>query len=195
MLKTKPLVTASISQFLPIMCTSQVYQWVYHCLWKDMLEATGCEASQLRAEVVGTIKSAKIPQPNVSKEERDAIKLLQKEKSVKILGADKGRATVVMDTEEYEEKLANMLNDTNTYMKLDKDPTPKYKKKLVEIISHLEREEKIKNPQKGQSLAPNHRLYRLHRIQCVQIIGGYHQPHSWQYVSSCFKFKNNWLTT
>ena len=111
------------------------------------------EASQLRAEVVGTIKSSKIPKQNVSKEERDAIKLLQKEKSVKILGADKGRATVVMDTEEYEEKLANMLNDTNTYMKLDKDPTPKYKKKLVEIISRLEREEKIR-PEDKKYLYP-----------------------------------------
>ena len=101
--------------------------------------------------MVGTIKSAKIPKPNVSKEERDAIKLLQKEKSV--IGADKGRATVVMDTEEYEEKLANMLNDTNTYMKLDKDPTPKYKKKLVEIISLLEREEKIR-PEDKKYLYP-----------------------------------------
>ena len=111
------------------------------------------EASQLRAEVVGTLKSAKIPKSNVSKEERDAIKTLQKETSVKILGADKGRATVVMDTEEYEEKLANMLNDTNTYVKLDKDPTPKYKKKLVGIITRLEQEGKIR-PEDKKFLYP-----------------------------------------
>ena len=111
------------------------------------------EASQLRAEVVGTLKSAKIPKSNASKEERDAIKTLQKETSVKILGADKGRATVVMDTEEYEEKLANMLNDTNTYVKLDKDPTPKYKKKLVGIITRLEQEGTIR-PEDKKFLYP-----------------------------------------
>ena len=58
---------------------------------------------------------------------------------MKILGAEKGRATLLMNTEEYEEKLANMLNDTNTYMKLDKDPTPKYK-----IMSRLEQEGNIR---------------------------------------------------
>ena len=58
-----------------------------------------------------------------------------------------------MDTEQYEEKLANMLNDTNTFMKLDKDPTPKYMKKLVEIISRLEREEKIR-PEDKKYLYP-----------------------------------------
>ena len=103
------------------------------------------EAMQLRAEVVGAIKSAKPPKSNVSKEERNAIKQLQKEKSVKILGADKGRATVIMYTSEYEDKLAIMLSDTETYTKLDKDPTPKYKKRLVDILSRLEREDKINN--------------------------------------------------
>ena len=55
-------------------------------------------------------------------------KKLQKGSSIKVLGADKSRATVVIDTEEYE-KLATMLSTTKTYKKLDKDPTPQYKKK------------------------------------------------------------------
>ena len=70
------------------------------------------EAAQLRAEVVGVLKSAKPPKSNVSKDEREAIKQLKKEKSIKILGADKGRTTVLMDTTEYEEKLDKMLSDT-----------------------------------------------------------------------------------
>ena len=35
-----------------------------------------------------------------------------------ILPADKGRATVVMDKTEYEEKVNTMLNDVHTYEKL-----------------------------------------------------------------------------
>ena len=41
-----------------------------------------------------------------------------------------------------------MLSDSNTYVKLDKDPTPKYKKQLVGILSRLEKEGKITNEDK-----------------------------------------------
>ena len=47
------------------------------------------------------------------------MKQLQRETSIQILAADKGRATVIMDITEYDEKLANMLNDTATYAKLN----------------------------------------------------------------------------
>ena len=80
------------------------------------------EAAQLRAEVVGSIKSTKPPKPNVTAEERKAIKKLQKETSIIILPADKGRATVIMDIDEYDAKLTEMLSDTNTYTKLKKEP-------------------------------------------------------------------------
>ena len=173
MLKTKPLVTALISLFLPIMCTSQVLSLLAK---RHVGSYRLARRLSLELKWSAQSKQAKIPKPNVSKEERDAIKLLQKEKSVKNLGADKGRATVVMDTEEFEEKLANMLNDTNTYMKLGKDPTPKYKKKLVEIISSLEREEKIR-PEDKKYLYPSAeivpRIYggrKIHKrtIPCAQ---------------------------
>ena len=61
-----------------------------------------------------------------------------------ILPADKGKATVIIDKEEYNSKLTSMLSDTNTYTKLKKDPTAAYKKKLVAILTRLEKEEKIK---------------------------------------------------
>ena len=62
-----------------------------------MFKLSAGEASQLRSQIVGAIKSAKVPKSNVSKEERNDIKELQKETSVKVLGADKGRVTVIMD--------------------------------------------------------------------------------------------------
>ena len=97
------------------------------------------EAAQLRSEIVGTLKSSKTPKANVSKEERTAIKQLQKVKSITILPADKGRATVILDSSDYENKLNALLSDSKTYTKLEKDPTTSYKRKLVAIISRLEK--------------------------------------------------------
>ena len=105
------------------------------------------DAEQLRSEIVGTLKSAKPPPSNISKEERLAIKL-QKEASIMVLGADKGRATVVMEKSDYDNKMCALLSDTKTYEKLGKDPTPRYKKELVNILQRLEKEGKIRNEDK-----------------------------------------------
>ena len=83
------------------------------------------EAEQLRSEVVGTLKSAKPPPSNITKDERQAIKQLQKESFIMVLGADKGRATVVMEKSEYDEKMCALLSDSKTYEKVDKGPTAK----------------------------------------------------------------------
>ena len=48
-----------------------------------------------------------------------------------------------MDTEEYEKKVREMLSDEKTYSKLNSDPTPKYRKKLVAILDRLKSEKKI----------------------------------------------------
>ena len=50
------------------------------------------EGEQLRAQVVGALSQAKPPKSNISKGERQAIKTLEKKKSVTILPADKGKA-------------------------------------------------------------------------------------------------------
>ncbi|XP_072025198.1 uncharacterized protein [Amphiura filiformis] len=65
-----------------------------------------------------------------------------------VLGADKGRATVVMDKTEYQQKMSTLLSDSKTYEKLDRDPTPKHKRELVSILQRLEKEEKIKKADK-----------------------------------------------
>ena len=40
-----------------------------------------------------------------------------------------------------------MLNDERTYEKLEKDPTPKYKRKLVGMLQNLKKENKITDGQ------------------------------------------------
>ena len=64
-----------------------------------------------------------------------------------ILPADKGRATVVMDKSEYEEKVNTMLNDAHTYEKLQADPNSSYKRKLIEKLTKLKTDGKITEDQ------------------------------------------------
>ena len=45
-----------------------------------------------------------------------------------------------METDKYEQTVITMLSDDNTYEKLNKHPTTKYKKKLISIINKLKDE-------------------------------------------------------
>ena len=105
------------------------------------------QKDKLRADVTGVLKSAKVPKQNITRQERTALKGLQKEKSITILPADKGKATVIMETREYQEKIKEMLNDEATYEKLKKDPTKKYKAELIRMVNSLEKEGKITKDQ------------------------------------------------
>ncbi len=64
-----------------------------------------------------------------------------------IMGADKGKCTVVQNKSEYESKVNEMLSDRHTYEKLNKDPTAGYKRKLVDILKRLKTEGKIEESQ------------------------------------------------
>ena len=101
------------------------------------------DSVQLRAKVASILKSSKPPENNVTKGERRAINSLKKEKGIIILPADKGKATCVLDVSTYEEKVSSMLADKKTYAELPKDPTAKYKRQLISILSRLKKEEKI----------------------------------------------------
>jgi hypothetical protein len=57
-----------------------------------------------------------------------------------ILPADKGCVTVIIDKTEYETKMDSLVEDTNTYSKLKKDPTEKYKNQLITILRKLEKD-------------------------------------------------------
>ena len=76
-----------------------------------------------RSQVTGTLNRAKKTTPNLHPEETKALSQLRKDTSLMILPADKGRATVVMDRESYDDKVTSMLSDTTTYKPLPKDPT------------------------------------------------------------------------
>ena len=93
--------------------------------------------------MVKIVRKAKLPSSNISKGERTALTKLKKDDTIIILPADKGRATVIMDTEDYNKKIEEQLGDTNTYTPLAKDPSNKYKNKLINILRDWKRNEAI----------------------------------------------------
>ena len=60
-----------------------------------------------------------------------------KNEDITILPADEGRTTVIMETNKYERQMKEMLEDTNTYEVLKKDPTDEKKNKLKALLKPL----------------------------------------------------------
>jgi len=74
------------------------------------------QGDRFRSEASLLLNKIPVPKPNLSKEENQAVSILGKDDAIKILPADKGNATVVLDAVTYKEKywkryeLANTLN-------------------------------------------------------------------------------------
>ena len=92
------------------------------------------EAETLRADCVRIIKNAPNPRPNLPRNERMALDNLAKDNNVTIVPADKGRAVVILNSIDYKNKAKKLLSDTNTYQILDKDPTARFSRILVDKL-------------------------------------------------------------
>ena len=79
----------------------------------------------------------------MSLEERKALQTIRSDKAIKILPADKGKATVIMKATEYDTKIAGLFGDDTNYKKLERDPTKVYKSKLVNIMKEWKRTKTI----------------------------------------------------
>ena len=62
---------------------------------------------------------------------RDALKSLKEDESIMVLPADKGRASVVMDTDTYQAKMSTLI-ENGPYQLLNKDPTDCLTRKFSE---------------------------------------------------------------
>ena len=62
---------------------------------------------------------------------------LKKDNSRVVLTAEKGVAMVIMDQEDYTNKGQALLQDTNTYKVLTKDPTNHLKNKLIFLLKDI----------------------------------------------------------
>ena len=78
----------------------------------------------MRSRNASTLQTASITDNNLAKNVKQALKRLKNDENIVILPADKGRVTVVMDKEDYHDKMNYLVNDKQTYQKLKQDPTP-----------------------------------------------------------------------
>lgn len=74
---------------------------------------------------------SKPPPPNLPAAEIHALRKLKKNNKIVVLPADKGNATVVMDTLAYDQKIKSLLDD-NAYLPVNKDPLPTLQKRCKE---------------------------------------------------------------
>ena len=100
-------------------------------------------ADSARSRIIGILSNASPPSSNLSTGERRAIKLLQDDDDILILPVDKGRATVVMDRQDYEQKILLLLEDSHTYKKLAKDPAQCLQRKMNVMLLELKRKGSI----------------------------------------------------
>lgn len=70
-----------------------------------------------------TFLNSLTPRDNLSPSERQALKSLKSDASVKIMPADKGSTVVIMNTTDYEREAVRQLSDARFYETIDNDPT------------------------------------------------------------------------
>ena len=105
------------------------------------------EREQLRAEVRRFLKTSHPLKSNITKDKIAAVKDLKKDDTIITLLEGKVKATVIMDVEEYEDKVRAMLSEGNSFEKLASDPTSKYKMKFVAILDELKQECQLIDPE------------------------------------------------
>ena len=88
----------------------------------------------VRATVTNILKYSKPPTCNLSRQQKLALKSLRRDNSIIIIPADKGKATAVMDSDEYTNKINELLSGKETYLKITdrrRNPVSKVEKDLT----------------------------------------------------------------
>ena len=68
-----------------------------------------------RSKITQVLSNSRLPPPNLSPEEKKALQELISDHTIRIMKADKGNCTVIMDKKDYNDKIMHLLNDRNVY--------------------------------------------------------------------------------
>ncbi|KAL9961859.1 hypothetical protein ACROYT_G030890 [Oculina patagonica] len=122
------------------------------------------EKDLIRASVTSAINNWRPPpRSSITNEEKKALRDLAKDTSVTILPAYRGRAVVVMNTNDYVDKINNLLNDEKTYHKITdkrRNPTSSTEKSLNKLLLQIKHQPASHDSSKKQ-LEPK-LYYKLH---------------------------------
>ena len=114
------------------------------------------EADELRSDVNRILKQLQQQhnkQCNLNPSQCRALTELKQDNSRVVLTADKGVAMVIMDKQGYINKAQTLLQDTNTYKVLPKDPTSHLKNKLITLLKDIKQTKGL-STQKYKQLYP-----------------------------------------
>ena len=98
------------------------------------------EADEFRSDVNRLLKQIQQQHNNhcnLNPSQCRALTELKMDNTRVVLTADKGVAMAIMDQEDYTNKAQALLQDTNTYKVLPKDPTPQLKNKLITLLKDI----------------------------------------------------------
>ena len=97
------------------------------------------EAMELRSDANMLLRKARVPKPNLTRQENMGLAELKKDKDRILLTADKGVAMVVMDKEDYINKGQELLAQP-AYRRIPRDPTSKVKTQLLTMLRKIKQE-------------------------------------------------------
>jgi hypothetical protein len=102
---------------------------------------------------------------NVKPGEMEALRDLRNNKEVVILKADKGNATVIMNTVDYKRQMDQVIQ-SDDYVRLNKDPTSKFEKRLTDCLDKAPIEAKLKKElvPKESVIPKAYGLPKIHKI-------------------------------
>ena len=97
------------------------------------------EADEFRSDVNRLLKEQQQHHNNCNLNPAQCRSLtqLKQDNTRVVLTADKGVAMVIMYQQDYNTKAQALLQDTNTYKVLPKDPTPTLKNKLINLLKDI----------------------------------------------------------
>ena len=94
------------------------------------------EAEEFRVQTRRCIERTKVPKSNLNRDMRSALRNLRHDDSIVILPADKGNVTVVMNKDDYKEKMQEVLQE-GEYRIVVADPTARVEKSMNDELRHL----------------------------------------------------------
>ncbi|XP_075980176.1 uncharacterized protein LOC142979382 isoform X1 [Anticarsia gemmatalis] len=124
------------------------------------------DADTLRQDVAVILRKSKVPASNTTAEERQALKLIRDNRDILVLKADKGNATVVMNTTDYQQKVRDLLCDNKVYKPVSYNPTTRVTRRIRTLIQDnkdLFTEDEYERLYKPKSHQPP-KLYGLPKI-------------------------------
>ncbi|XP_045449970.1 uncharacterized protein LOC123658651 [Melitaea cinxia] len=114
------------------------------------------DADTLRQDVAVILRKSKPPATNITTEERQALKSVRDNQDILVLKADKGNATVVINTTDYQQKIRELLCDKKVYKPVSYNPTARVTRKIRTLI------------QENQDLFTEDEYERLYRPKAHQ---------------------------